>query len=249
MPSLSELQRKFAATVLDLAREPDARIAVYRHAIFANYRNALGVTYRVVRELTGAPFFDAAVDAFVLAHPSTGGDLNVYGEAFPDFLATYPHAAELPYLPDVARLEWAIDDAHRAADADWEPQRTLAVLAAIPADEVALQRFALDPSCRLLRSAFPVLRIWQSHQDGSVHDGKVRFGDGDDFLLVRRDGAHVGIERVEPGNFAWLTALAGSADLVQALDSAFDADATFDLGMALRARIADGTLTHIVAGD
>ena len=30
MPSLSELQRRFAATVLDLAREPDARIAVYR---------------------------------------------------------------------------------------------------------------------------------------------------------------------------------------------------------------------------
>lgn len=249
MPSLSELQHRFAASVLDPAREADERIGVYRHTIFANYRNAFGATYRVVRELTGAPFFDAAVDAFVLAHPSTGGDLNAYGEAFPDFLATYPHAAELPYLPDVARLEWAIDEAHRAADADWEPQRTLAVLAAIPTDEVALQRFAFDPSCRLLRSAFPVLRIWQSHQDGSVHDGKVRFGDGDDSLLVRRDGAHVGIERVEPGNFAWLTALAGSADLAQALDAAFDADATFDLGTALRTYIANGTLTGIVSGD
>src|SRR4029453_7123257 len=118
MPSLSELQRRFAATVLDLAREPHARIAVYRHTIFANYRNALGATHRVVRELTGVPFFDAAVDAFVLAHPSTGGDLNVYGDAFASFLATYPHAAPLPYLPDVARLEWAMDEAHRAADAE-----------------------------------------------------------------------------------------------------------------------------------
>lgn len=249
MPSLSELQQRFAATVLDLAREPDERIAVYRRTIFANYRSALGATYRVVRDLTGVPFFNTAVDAFVLTHPSTGGDLNVYGDAFPSFLATYPHAARLPYLADVARLEWAMDEAHRAADANGDAQRMLAALAAIPADAVALQRFALDPSCRLLRSAFPVLRIWQAHQDGLAHDGRVEFGAGEDFLLVRREGGRVVVERMEPGDFAWLAALAGGADLAQALDAALDADAMFDLGTALRTCIANGTLTDIVAGD
>src|SRR6185295_14130937 len=128
------------------AREPGERIAVYRHTMLTNYRNALGATYPVVRELTGMPFFNAAVDAFVLAHPATGGDLNVYGAAFPVFLATYPDAPQLPYLPDVARLEWAMDEAHRAADSEGDAQRTLATLAAIPADEVALRRFMLDPS-------------------------------------------------------------------------------------------------------
>src|SRR5206468_8947753 len=111
--------------------------------IFANYRNALGATYRVVRDLTGVPFFNTAVDAFVLVRPSTGGDLNVYGDAFASFLATYPHAARLPYLADVARLEWSMDEAHRAADANGDAQRMFAALAAIPADAVALQRFAL----------------------------------------------------------------------------------------------------------
>ena len=249
MPSLSELQRRFAASVLDPAHESDERIAVYRHTILANYRNALGATYRVVRELTGVPFFNAAVDAFILVHPSTGGDLNVYGDAFASFLATYPHAAQLPYLPDVARLEWAMDEAHRAADAQGDAQRMLAALAAIPADEIALQRFALDPSCRLLRSAFPVLRIWQAHQDGSAREGRVEFGAGEDFLLVRREDGGVVVERVEPGHFAWLAALAAGADLAQALDAAFHADATFDLGTCLRSCIANGTLTGIVGGD
>jgi hypothetical protein len=249
MPSLPELQRQFAAAVLDLAREPDQRIAVYRHTIFANYRNALGATYRVVRELTGKPFFDTAVDAFVAAYPSTGGDLNIYGDAFPAFLATYPHAAQLPYLPDVARLEWAMDEAHRAADAEGDAHRTLSVLATIPADDVALQRFTVDPSCRLLRSAFPVLRIWHAHQDAASGDLSIEFGAGDDYLLVRREDGRVVVERVGAGDFAWLAALAAGADLAQALDAAFDADATFDLGTALRTYILNGTLTGTVAGE
>ena len=249
MPSLPELQRQFAAAVLDLAREPDQRIAVYRHTIFANYRNALGATYRVVRELTGKPLFDTAVDAFVAAYPSTGGDLNIYGDAFPAFLATYPHAAQLPYLPDVALLEWAMDEAHRAADAEGDAHRTLSVLATIPADDVALQRFTVDPSCRLLRSAFPVLRIWQAHQDTASDDLSIEFGAGDDYLLVRREDGRVVVERVGAGDFAWLAALAAGADLAQALDAAFDADATFDLGTALRTYILNGTLTGTVAGE
>jgi len=202
-----------------------------------------------VRELTGMPFFNAAVDAFVLAHPATGGDLNVYGAALPEFLATYPHAAQLPYLPDVARLEWAMDEAHRAADSEGEARRTLATLATTPADQVALQRFELDPSCRLLRSAFPVLRIWRAHQDGSVHNGGVEFGAGDDFLLVRRERDSVAVERVGPGDFAWLGALAAGADLAQALDAAFAVDATFDLGTALRTYIGNGVLSAVVNDD
>ena len=103
MPSLRELQAGFADALLGDDGAPPAfatiptgraveRMAVYRRALFANYRNALGATFPVVRQLVGAPFFDTAVDAFVRAHPSTSGDLNVYGDAFGDFLAGYPHA-------------------------------------------------------------------------------------------------------------------------------------------------------------
>ena len=114
--SLPELQRRFAAA---LPRRRERRRARACTATRCSRTTATRsrATYRVVRELVGAPFFDAAVDAFVRAHPSTGGDLNVYGGEFADFLAAYPHARDLPYLPDVARLEWALDEAHRAADA------------------------------------------------------------------------------------------------------------------------------------
>src|SRR4029450_4994245 len=127
MPSLRDLRSAFAAPLFpggdaapsfatvpaDRAAE---RIAVYRRAVFANYRNALAATYPVVKRLTGAPFFHAAVDAFVATHPSTSGDLNIYGDTFGAFLASHAPSAGFPYLADLAALEWAQDEANRAAE-------------------------------------------------------------------------------------------------------------------------------------
>jgi hypothetical protein len=245
LPSLRELQTRFATALLDVAGDPIERIAIYRNTVFANYRNALGATYRVVQQLVGEPFFNAAVDAYVLANPSAGGDLNVYGGSFGDFLAIYPHASELPYLRDVARLEWAVDEAGRAADPRGTPESLLAVLGTIPADRITALRFALDPTCRFVDSAYPVLRIWQVHQPGFEGDITVAFGAATDHLLVRRETGGVVIERLAPGDYALLRALAGGDDLAAALDAATAAESTFDLGTTLRTCIANRTLAEL----
>ena len=258
MPSLRELQAGFAEVLFagDDAPPPFAtipgeraveRMAVYRRALFANYRNALGATFPVVRRLVGAPFFDTAVDAFVRAHPSTSGDLNVYGDAFGDFLAGYPHAKDLPYLPDIARLEWAQDEASRAADAGSTPDAVLAALATIPPEALANTRLALAPSCRLVASRYPILRIWQSNQDGYAGDDRVSLDEGADSLLVRREASGVTIERVAASEYAWLAALAAGASLDAAIDATQAAAVPFDLATSLRTRIADGTVAGVLA--
>ncbi len=259
MPSLRELQQRFADAVFAPSGTPPAfavvphdagaeRIAIYRTALFANYRNALSATYPVVKRLTGAAFFHAAVDAFVRAHPSVSGDLNVYGGAFGDFLTAYAPAAELRYLPDVARLEWAIDEAQRAADTVRTPETVLAALTAVPGESLPELRFALDASCRLVASAYPVLRVWQVNQPDHVGDDRVMLDEGADALLVRRDPRGIALERLAAGDFAWLAALANSAPLGAAIDAAQFADASFDLGIALRTHIAAGTIAAVAAG-
>lgn len=245
MPSLTELQRRFAATLLATGADPGERIAIYRNTVFANYRNALGATFNVVRDLTGTPFFNAAVDAYVLAHPSTGGDLNVYGDRFGEFLGSYPFARDLPYLPDVARLEWAIDEVHRARDAAGTAIAVLGTLSSLPADEVPRVRFALDSASRLLVSDYPVLRIWQMHQPGADAGAPLEPGASPDYLLIHREAGAVVVERIAAGDFAWLTSLAADLTLDAALDAALAVDAAFDLGAALRTYIANGTLADI----
>lgn len=257
MPSLRELQHRFAdalfadpgaapAFAIAGAHSAAARIAIYRRNVFANYRNALGATYPVVQRLVGEPFFITAVDDFVRAHPSRGGDLNVYGDAFGAFLAGYRPARELPYLADVARLEWAIDEANRAADSTWAPDIVLGTLAIAAPERLPALRMHLEPSCRLIASAFPVLRIWQVNQPGYDGDESVSLDEGPDHLLVRRAAEGIALQRIAAAEFAWLATLAARASLALAIERAQGVAAAFDLGAALHAYIGNGTIAAIV---
>ena len=247
MPSLHELQRTLATAIVHGTQTsfPGHRLDVYRRTVRANYRKALGATFPVVARLTGSPFFDAAVDAFTLRHPSSSGDLNVYGDRFAAFLAAYPPAVGLPYLPDVARVEWAIDEASRAADHALAPLDVLATLAGVAQAQWAALRFTLHPSCRLLASQHPVLRIWQVNQPGYSGAMSVDFDGGPWRLLVRREADGIALLDLPAGEHAWLAALAHRQCLDEAQSRAQDVDDTFDLATVLRSHIAGGTLIGV----
>ena len=256
MPSLPELQRRFADALLGADGAPWAtllagtmgalRLEIYRRTIAANYRNALAATYPVVCRLVGAPFFHAAVDACVAAHPSLSGDLNVHGGAFGDFLAGYPAAAGLPYLPDVARLEWAIDEANRAPDSHTDPEQVLRTLAGSEGNRLPSLLLRLDPSCRLIASPYPLLCIWHLNQPGHDGDMRVNFDAGPDRLRIRREPDGVALDGIAAGQFAWLSALSTGANLGAAIGKAQDADAAFDLADALHRFIGDGTIAGVL---
>jgi len=245
MPSLVERQRTFVAAILDegiASDAPDARVAIYRRAVLANYRKALAATYPVVRRLVGVPFFNAAVDRYVMAVPSTSGDLNVYGDRLGEFLDAYEPAVPLPYLGDVARLEWAIDEANRAPDVSVDPQALLTALSSLPASRLPSLRLTLSPSCRLIDSRFPVLGIWQVNQPQHAGDMRVDLEANAERLLVRRDPDGVALELTDAGEHAWLAALAADAMLGEAIEAAQRADAAFDLASVLRKHLAAGAI-------
>ena len=256
MLSLREQQLRFAEAILDgadgippigLFRPDDveSRVAIYRNNVFSNYRNALGASYPVVCRLVGKAFFDAAVDAFVRSRPSTSGDLNAYGGDFSDFLAGYPYAAGLAYLADVARLEWAIQQAQQASESERTPQEVLSALAAIDSELLPSITIGLHPSCGLIASPFPLLHIWRVNQPSFAGDQHVDLGEGCDRLLVCRDANTVRIERLDAGTFALLRSLQSANALGAAIDVAQQADPAFELGPALSAHIGAGTITFI----
>jgi uncharacterized protein len=257
MSSLRELQQAFAHAVFagpgDTATFvaggqalADERIAIYRNTIFSNYRKALSATFPVVKRLAGAPRFNDAVDAFVRAHPSVCGDLNVYGDDFGEFLSGYAPAADLPYLADVARLEWAIDEAQRAPDAEHAPKAVLEAFFVVAPERLPAVRLQLEPSCRFVTSPHPILLIWNAHRSDPAGEAHVAPGEGADALLIRRDAHGVSLERLAAGEHAWLAALQSGATLGAAIDAAERAEAAFDLGAVLRTHIAVGTIMRVV---
>jgi hypothetical protein len=252
MPSLSDVQRGFAAAVVfgDSAALASlgivagklgaaGRIAVYRNNVLGNYRNALAATYPVVLRLIGAPVFNAMSESFVRAHPSVRGDVNRYGGELARFLSFYPPMSELPYLPDVARLEWAIDQANIAADGD---VLDLAALGAVPENMLGELRFKLHPSAQLVASPYPIFRIWQVNQASPDGEDRVDLGEGGDTLLIARGANGVTVERLTPGGHALLLALARNLKLGEAVERALAAEASFDLRAALKDHVARGAI-------
>ncbi|MGH7355917.1 MAG: DNA-binding domain-containing protein [Candidatus Rokuibacteriota bacterium] len=252
MPALRELQADMraallgagdapaAAAVLDDGLDASGRLAIYRHHVFATLTDVLKATYPVVCRLADERFFGWASDQYIREHPPAGPCLFEYGGTFADFLAAFPPCRELVYLPDVARLEWAMSRAESAADALPLDAHTLASVD--PANTPRL-RFTLDPSYALLESPWPVDRIWRANQPDADPDATVDLATGGVRLEIRRVGDDVVFRALDPATFAFRRALAAGDTLGDAAVAALRLGTAFDLGCALRLLLDEGALT------
>src|SRR5258708_2939398 len=146
MSSLATLQRDFMDALFEDAEAPWG-IAVYRRNVQSNLHDALAAAYPAVRRLVGEGFFREAARRYSREHPSRSADLHEYGAQLARFLASYPHASTLPYLADVARLEWACHECLHAADAG---SLDYAALGRGAAERHGGIRFVLHPAVRLV---------------------------------------------------------------------------------------------------
>jgi hypothetical protein len=127
MSSLAEMQRQFANAVYtgvpgDIAFaagpvSPLDALRIHRNTMLGALVGALRLVYPCVDRLVGETFFDQMASAFARVRPATGACLADYGEGFAEFVCAYEPAAQLAYLPDVARLEWTMDRAALGPDA------------------------------------------------------------------------------------------------------------------------------------
>lgn len=247
MPSLLELQERFATALESRDGSRERGIDVYRHAIGANYRRALAATYPVVRDGLGLAAFEEAVDAFVVAHPPVSGDLNVYGDAFAAFLEH--HLPGRSDVRDMARLEWAIDESSRAADVDSSAADVVAALTVLEEDAVGQVGLTLHPSCRLVRAATAIYDAWSARQRGGTASAeRVSESAAGECLLIRRHEWRALVERLSEGEFAWLHALRWGETFADALSRALECDAGFDLERTLSERVHDGTICGVEPG-
>jgi hypothetical protein len=248
MPSLSELQRGLRAALLDGDESvtaaivgdglaPAARLAVYRHHVLTSLTAALETTFPVIVRLVDVRFFRFACDRFVRAHPPAGPCLFEYGATFADFLAGFEPCRHLPYLPDVARLEWAMNAALTAPDA---AALTAERLRALPAGTLETAALRLHPSVTLLASPWPVDAIWRANQDGG--DGAVDLDVGGVRLGVWRRTDDVVLRALSPAAFAFRRGLAAGGGLAAAAEAALSVDAGADLAALVRETLDEEVL-------
>jgi hypothetical protein len=246
------IQAQFAEALLDRKMEvppdlrswssarPVRRFEVYRNNVASSLAKALAVRFPATEAIVGKPFFAAMAREYVRERPPRSPVLLDYGDGFADFVRGFTPAAELPYLPDVIRLEDAWMAAYHSADAvPLAPES----LAAVDHANLAGVTLALHPSFGLIRSPYPIVTIWAMNS-GELPLAEIRHWSAEDALIVR---PHLAVltRRLPPGGATFLDDLAKGNPLGSAVTKAQDDAADFDLTANLVGLFTSGLVIAI----
>ncbi len=197
-------------------------LQAYRANAGANAERALAAVFPTVQALVGEESFAALARACWHALPPDKGDMACFAQALPAFVDHDVQLADVPYLADVARLELLLAQAEAAPDA----AAGAAEFELLAEAEPEALRFVLVPGAALLRSAWPVVSLWQAHRPGEgagAHAQAARralqAGEGE-AAFVWRQGWKARLQAVDAPVAAWCDALLGGASIGSALQAA-----------------------------
>jgi hypothetical protein len=244
--ALRDLQGAFAAHLAGedqpaLAAEirpAAARLRIYRHHVLDSLASALAATFPTVQALVGADFFRSLARDFVGRSLPTQPVLAEYGAGFPAFIAGREACRGLPYLPDVARLDWALNDAFHAPAGS---RLSAADLTAVAQDLLPSLRLALAPGTALVSSPYPLDRIWMASQPEAVA-APVDLAAGGAHLLVFRRPDDAAFVSLSAGEAAFV---AGLGDAISLEEAACRAGSDFDLTTAFARLLALGAFAAL----
>jgi hypothetical protein len=252
MGELDELQRNFAAAILT-AREavpavltrksggtPRRRFGIYRNNVYASLMDVMQARFPVVSRLVGDEFFRAMARIYVEKEPPRSAVLLRYGASFPSFVASFSPAGSVPYLADIAALEWAWHAAYHAADAAPLALDELASVADRAGDAV----LKLHPSLGLVSSDFPIVTIYELHAETSDPPQTKLEAEAEDALVLRPD-LDVEIRRLPQGAVTFIETLRSGKSIGQAAAAAVDSAAEFDLEANLAGLMTSGAIVGV----
>lgn len=134
-------------------------LQVYRANAEVLALRSLQASYPVVHQLIGDDAFALLARDLWHKAPPTHGDVAQWGGGLADLINSIPQLAEEAYLPDVARIEWALHQAATAADAVAD-LTSLALLTQHDPKALTLQ---LAPGTAVLHSAHPAASVVTAH--------------------------------------------------------------------------------------
>ncbi len=233
---LALLQGKAMAPDAGLAGLADAQshgLDVYRANAAALAARALAAAFPTVEQLMGPKSFATLARAHWFAHPPARGDLGWWGEDFPTAMEQDSQLSEEAYLPDVARLDWAVHRASFAADDQAAPEG-LPLLGEADPQQLHLR---LRAGTAVIASAYPIVEIWRAHQQPAAapqelpvqHSGLAAArlalleGRAESAWVTRGGALTVQVLPLDAAGARFTQALLHSRDLEQALQQAGEA--------------------------
>ena len=266
---LSEIQQQFRHHMLsggELITDPDPafagifntgrvdldeRLEIYHNNVIGALSDVLMTTFPTVVALTGEQFARAVIDRYVRAYPPEKGCLNDYGAEFADFLAGLPQIASFAYLPDVARLDYAINQAYYAPDDAAFTSRDMEGF-----NEADFNTALLVPraSVTLMESAYPLVAIRDfckraeeaddnNAGDDNNDDSHLDLNQGGCRLMIWRPELDIRVEMLDSAQMEMMRRLAAEQPLNTAVAQTLHNHPGFDFAGFLTSRLSEKSLT------
>lgn len=225
---MSRILREEGAEGLPIAEDgpftPDERLQIYKNNSHLTLLDLLKDVFQVTTILLGEKFLNFAGREFIKAFPPESGDMNGYGGLFPEYLARLPNLNQFPYVPDVAKLEWL---AHESYLSPRRAPLTGDMLSAVE-DPVNL-KLRVQPHVFLLRSAWPVDRLWHEVSEHGEALKDFKFEAVETFVAIYREERRIGVWTITEGAYRFLEHLQSDPSLAFAAESAMRAENDFAL--------------------
>lgn len=164
------LQAELQAERVEAIMRPDARLgvadrmAIYNTAYHSRLAACVADDYEGVGRALGEAKFDEVCRRYVVAHPSTSPNLNLYSAHFPAFVAEQRDLGVDPsFLGELARLEWAMMEVLHAPPV---PPLDLSPLATASPEAQASMRLFPSPALRMVKLAYPANAWFQASLEG-----------------------------------------------------------------------------------
>lgn len=218
-PSLQEVQRWLKSKILPAGpiAPPDAavelnpqgnapgaeRLSVYADGYLARVEEALCEVYETVRHVLGRRAFLELTESYAKRYPSHDYNLSLVGRHLPQHLAAWPLTHELPFLPDLARLEWLVAQAVHAFE---QPPLEVSQLAAWSPEDWERARVLFQPSVGCIASAWPILDMWES-RGRPIAEIQIDLVDRPQRVLVARQGVRIRCELLDQRQYDLLRGL------------------------------------------
>jgi Putative DNA-binding domain len=250
LSSLARFQDDFAQALLatDDAASPalaaltaQPAFAIYRNTVMKGCIDALQANYPAINRIVGEEWLRAAAVVYARDALPTQPMLLEYGADFADFLAQFEPAAELPYLPGVARLDRLWTEAHAATSEDALAPAAVKTLACGNFFRTRLQPHAATRWAWF--DSAPIYTIWSRNRSDAVFDGDIDWQP--EGALLTRPGDSVQWRALDRAGCVFLDTCAAGGTLADAAQAALEAQADADLGRLMAALLEAGAFSRL----
>jgi hypothetical protein len=180
---------------------------IYHQSYLARLTLELERTYPAIRWVIGDQHFLKICHKFIESQPSVTYNLLFYGKEFADFMLANFSTQKIPFLHDLARLEWLYKEAYNRPRSNPMSEDQLLVLT-----QASDYRVQFIESLNILTSPFAIFELWSRREEPAYNFELINWLHPEN-LLIYKIRNKVTVTQIMPIEAEILKSLEGGASL------------------------------------